>query len=272
MEQLRNARSNSASPLHLFAKVTLKERGSRREEAHASSGKGNQSLVTSVDPRTPISLPAEARVIADFTMPGQQPWKVDGEAFGSRPLVAGDILLGGNPTNPIARVMTYGAARRDLFWNRLKAAPGNENDSGALAATSRAGQMLSTPTVTLGGGKLHYLIQGRTRVYAAVDSHLMVEGPLHGRLVQKFDSGPKAEPRWVTHDLSPYGGHRVHVEFGPDGDGELQVLMVVEAAGQPKRQPATGSYEPTAAGRSPAEDAKEFQRAVAAANRWHGRG
>ena len=258
VDQCRDAKTNAAHPLHLFVAGPMDH--------------GAGSVATN-RPGAAISLPAEARVIADFTKPGRQPWKVDGEAFGSRPLATGDIVFSNNPTNPIVRMMTYGAARRDLFWSRLKTAPGNENDSGKLAATARSGQMLGTPTVTLGGGFLHYLIRGKAQVYAAVDSHLMIEGPLHGRLVQKFDSGPKPGPRWVTHDLSPYAGHRVHVEFGPDGDSELEVLMVVESSVAPKWQPAAESFEVMAAAvLSPAERANEFQLAVAAANRELSRG
>ncbi|HUR47341.1 MAG TPA: DUF1549 domain-containing protein, partial [Candidatus Saccharimonadales bacterium] len=254
---LNSAATNSTSPLHLFARVALKP-GADQVGRFAE-------LVSSNQLAKPIALPPDARVIADFSEPGRQPWKVDGPAFGLRPQFPGDILLGKDPANPIERIVTYGAARRDLFWNHLKAAPVNENDSGTLAATSRSGRMLSTPTVTLGVGKLHYLIQGKTRVYAGVDSHLMVEGPLHGRLVQVFDSGLKQEPRWVTHDLTPYSGHRVHVEFGPEGDGELSVLMVVEAAETPRWRPEPGSVSPSNEIRSLAEYSTELQTAVIAA-------
>ncbi len=169
--------------------------------------------------------------------------------------------------------MPYAAARRDLFWTGLKTAAGNENDSGRLGATARSGQMLRTPTVTLGVGKLHYLIRGKTRVYASVDSHLMNEGPLHGRLAQAFDGGLGA-PRWVTHDLTPYTGHRVHVEFGPDGAGELEILAVVEAAERPKWLPAgiRRGNEAEMAGKSDESIAADFQRALAAANRALSRG
>jgi len=250
-EQLRSAATNTTHPLHSFVVW------SRGGEAQTSSAVKDQSLVN--------STPTE-KVIADFTRPNQQPWKVDGEAFGKRPLKPGEIVLSNDATNPIARVMPYGAARRDLFWNGLKAASGNENDSGRLGATSRSGQMLRTPTVTLGVGKLHYLIKGKTRVYAAVDSHLMNEGPLHARLAHNFDGGPGAQPRWVTHDLTPYSGHRAHVEFGPDGGSELEVLMVVESAETPKWLPSTSAFAPGPTVSSPANYAKEFQRAVVAAN------
>jgi hypothetical protein len=201
-----------------------------------------------------------ARVIADYTRPGATVWKVDGEAFGPGPVRAGEMILGNSPDRPIAGVMPYGAAKRDLFWKGLKTAPGNENDVGRLAATSRAGQMLRTPTFTLEGGKLHYLIRGKTRAYAEVDSHLMNEGPLHAALAKTFES--LNTPRWVTHDLSAYIGHRVHVEFGPDGENELEILMVVEAAEAPK-------WLPSAAGIGPEKIASphDFQAALLKANK-----
>lgn len=219
-EHLRHAATNKESVLHEFAKRAA-------------------GLETECSPATrSFNLPEGARVIADYTRPDRQPWKVDGEVFGHRPLHAGEIVLSGDADNPIAQVMTYGAARRDPFWNRLKNAAGNENDSGRLAATARSGRMLRTPTVTLASGKVHYLIKGKTRVYAAVDSHLMVEGPLHGTLVKEFDSGDKNAPRWVTHDLSEYVGHRAHFEFGPDADRELEILMVVDSPAAPEWLPA----------------------------------
>jgi hypothetical protein len=267
--QLREAETNATHPLHSFLS------SSRRAEAQTSSVRLDQSLVTSA---------ATEKVIADFTRPNQQPWKVDGEAFGSGPLAVGDIILGNNPTNPIARVMPYAAARRDLFWAGLKTAAGNENDSGRLGATARSGQMLRTPTVMLGVGKLHYLIRGKTRVYASVDSHLMNDGPLHGRLAQGFD-GSLGAPRWVTHDLTPYSGHRVHVEFGPDGANELEVLAVVEAAEQPKWLPhgSRRGHEAEIAGNSDesassrrrlpaASTAEDLQRALVSANKALSRG
>lgn len=130
-------------------------------------------------PRDTLTVPVGGRVIADFMRPKVQPWKVDGEAFGRGPILEGTLLPGLTVAQPLAGIATFGAARRDPFWNRIKSSAGNEEDSGRLGATGRAGRMLRTPTVTLGSGRLHYLIRGRVRVYAAVDSHLMVDGPLH---------------------------------------------------------------------------------------------
>ena len=213
------------------------------------------------------SLPAGARVLADFTRLGQNPWKVDGEAFGSRPMLPGELIPGADPAQPLTRVMTYGAARRDAFWNRLSLVAGNEGDSGSLAATTRSGQMLRTPTFTLQSGKLRYLMRGKTRVYAAVDSHIMVTGPLHGRLIQSFNTGDSIQPQWVTHDLSLYSGHRTHIEFGPDGPSELEVLMVVESSETPTWKPVQPWHAPADV-QTPAAFAVAFQKSLNQACLW----
>ena len=258
VEHLQRASTNSASPLYLLAKVSLPP--DANSETHLEEALNAAHQVVSV------RFPAGTRVIADYTRSGVQPWKTDGEAFGNGPTAVGELILGHDIDNPIAGVMIHGAARRDLFWNRLTIAPGNENDSGRLGATGRAGQMLRTPTITLSTGKLHYLIQGKTRAYAAVDSHIMNEGPLHGHLAEVFESGSDKGPRWVTHDLTAYIGHRVHVEFGPEGSGELEILMVVESPETPQWQPPSGVFEPSPNTHTFVEIAREFQSAVATAN------
>lgn len=239
--QWQSAAGNPNHPLHAIAS---RYGATPTAPGQAIAANGTTSTVSS-------AFPPSARVIADFTAPGRTPWKTDGPGFGMRPLSAGDLVLGTNAFRPIVRVMAYGAASRDAFWNRLSLEPGNEAEAGSHAATARSGRMLRTPTVELTSGRLHYLIRGKTRVYAGVDSHIMVAGPLHGGLVAGFDGG--REPTWVTHDLTQYAGHRAHLEFAPDGDGDLDLLMVVESPEKPTFRPvapwqphfntATASFE-----------------------------
>ena len=253
---LETAAKDVRDPLHLVGKAMTDPNSEK--PAHFAD------LIKNAKPVTASALPADARVIVDFSNPKLQPWKVDGDAFGTRPLQVGDVCFGQNATNPIAQVMTYGATRRDPFWNKLKTAPGNEDDSGKLAATSRAGQMVVTPKFILGSGKLHYLIKGKARVYAAVDSHLMVEGPLHGQLVQTFGSTNNA-PTWFTHDLTRYSGQRTHLEFGPEGNSELEILMVVEADEKPAWLPGDAPWAPESPVKSPPQLAKSQQQALSVA-------
>ncbi|MEY3275764.1 MAG: hypothetical protein RL153_1030 [Verrucomicrobiota bacterium] len=172
---------------------------------------------------------APAFVVADFTRPGLTPWRTDGPGMGAGVVEAGRILPGTD------RIADHGGSRRDRFWDPMRVAAGNESDPGSLAATERSGRTLRTPSFKLASGKVHYLFRGKARVYAAVDSHLLIAGPLHGGLVARLDAGP--EPRWMTHDLSAYVGHRLHVEVAPDGDAPLDVFAVVDAAGAPAGMP-----------------------------------
>ncbi|MFO1459987.1 MAG: DUF1549 and DUF1553 domain-containing protein [Verrucomicrobiota bacterium] len=249
-------------------KAQLAEASSNRVHALHGFVRRLQNATPSETESNPSQPPNGLRVLANFTRPGLQPWKADGEAFGPGPLPAGSLLPGTRAEDPIAGVMTYGAARRDPFWNRLANAPGNEDDSGRLAATSRSGRMLRTPTFELADGHVHYLIRGRTRVYAAVDGHIMLEGPLHGILTKSFDSGSSSEPRWVSHDLSAYSGHRTHIEFGPDGDAPLEILAVAESPEVPAWNPVAGTVVLSTNHNSAADLAAEFGAVVAEACDW----
>ena len=97
----------------------------------------------------------------------------------------------------------------------------------------RAGRAFKTPKWTLKSGQVHYLIEGAGHVYAAVDSHAMVNGPLHGELAKDTGGNSDLPMRWITHDLSRYVGHRVHLEFSPKVGEDFRVLMVVEGAQRP---------------------------------------
>ena len=250
--QLKKAADSPAHPLHAFAILA--------RDPDAEKAERFPELLAKCRPPV-VAMPPDAKVIADFTKPGITPRKSDGPTFGARPLLAGKFVLG-NAERPIARVMPYGAASRDAFWNGLSLTPGTEMDSGSLGAAGRAGKTLLTPKFTLGVGRLHYLIRGKAQVYAGVDSHLMLTGPLHGVLVSNFDTG--AEARWVTHDLSPYSGHRLHLEFAPQGDAELDVLMVVESPTPPAWLPMM-PWQPKADAASLRAVAESLQADAAAA-------
>src|SRR5262249_11178803 len=121
-------------------------------------------------------------------------------------------------------------AELDPVWRGLKPAAGSEGEPGALGKVLRAGRTIRTPTFTVKGGKVFYLVRGKGLAYAAVGAHVLINGPLHGQLVLDLNAGP--ELRWVAHDLSAYKGHRAHVEFTATGD-DFAVSMVVQAEQAP---------------------------------------
>jgi hypothetical protein len=88
----------------------------------------------------------------------------------------------------------------------------------------------------------------------------MLEGPLHGVLTRSYDTGPADAPVWVSHDLTPYSGHRVHIEFGPDGDAPLEILQVMES----ETAPAAAPVDPLPVTLAKARTAKEFAEALEA--------
>ena len=224
-EQLQAAETNANHVLHPLASALRA----------SVSGKPFTIPTRAQEPLRP-KLPEDAHVQADFTVPNATTWRTDGPVFGNGVRAGGEVVLGqGN--GGIDRVMPFGAASRDHFWDRLALTPGTEMDSGTLGAAGRAGKNLLTPKFTLKSGKLHYLLRGKAQAYAGVDSHIMVNGPLHGRLTTSFDTGGSL--RWVTQDLSEYVGHRAHVEFAPKDQTDLDVLLVVESVEVPKWLPVT---------------------------------
>ncbi len=114
----------------------------------------------------------------------------------------------------------------------MKVAEDTERDHGRLGTWERSGQTLRTPELTLKSGRIWYLARGAGRAYAAVNSHLLIAGPLHGALLTEWTDGNKGW-RWVRHDLTAYQGHRMHFEFSPSGPGELAIAKVVESDQQP---------------------------------------
>ena len=222
--EMKRAQADDGHPLHFFSRIL--------HDPQSADPAGLQRLIDEFP--APMVLPAEVRVIADYTKADATPWKSDGPGFGTHALKVGEIVLGIRE-QAIARVMSHGAAVRDAFWKSLSLSPGTEMDSGAIAAESRAGKTLLTPTVVLGEGRLQLLLRGKAQIYAAVNSHIMVTGPLHGRLMSSHDTGDSL--RWITLDLSAYAGHRVHLEISPAEDSNLEVVMIVEAPNPPTWRP-----------------------------------
>jgi cytochrome c553 len=173
-----------------------------------------------------------AEVIVDYSALPPGAWMTNGPTFGRGPVRAGQLILGTEATSPL-EVAAYGAARRDPAWGDLGLATTSENDPARLGGWLRAGRTLKTPTFTLTSGYVHYLIKGAGDVYAAVDSHLMNNGPLHTALIKETGGNSELPTRWITHDLSRYVGHRVHLEFSPKEEEDFRVLMVVQGKDRP---------------------------------------
>ncbi len=168
-------------------------------------------------------------IIADYTRPNVTPFLQDGFAFGNGPVQAGTVLPGASAHAPVEGIVTQTCARRDEAWKDIK--PNGDGDPGALNSFQRSGQSLRTPEITLGSGQLWYLVRGAGHAYAVVNSHLMVGGPLHHKVLATWKDTSRWE--WVSQNLTGYPGQRAHIELLPDGTGPLEVAMVVESATKP---------------------------------------
>jgi hypothetical protein len=83
--------------------------------------------------------------------------------------------------------------------------------------------MLRTPTFVVTAPTLSMLVAGSGRAFVCIDSHRVVEGPLHGVSKQVIKTGGDWKVKVV--DLSGYVGQRAHVEFTPANDGAAPLAV-----------------------------------------------
>ena len=210
------------SPLYLLARAIFSDNPAK--DVPLQTIRDNWST----DLRSPVAN--DTHVIADFSDTLSTPWLTNGFSFGLSPRGVGSLSFSPVGTTPVLSIFTYGAAIRDPIWDSLSIHQENDNEPGAMASTERSNGMIRTPTVTLRHGLIHHYFVGKAKVYASVDSHIMMAGPLHKTLIKELESD---EPTWITHDLRDYKGHRVHFEFGPIGTAPCNVLQVVEGPNPP---------------------------------------
>jgi cytochrome c553 len=225
VEYLLAAQKNPADPLHLWAVLAR----DRRTDATEHWSKVIEQSLGHWRAKSEAAAAAmkSVRVIVDYANCSPADWIQDGFAFGTRPLRLGDVMVAGTEKQPTVEIAAYASADKDPLWDGLKLAAGVQNEPTRMSGWVRAGRTLHTKTFQLDKGKLYYLLKGSCRVYAEVDGHRTNNGPLHGKLITKFEAGDKF--RWVRHDLSAYRGRFAHVEFTPEGKSEFAVAMVVEA-------------------------------------------
>jgi hypothetical protein len=229
VQDLKAAEKDPGSPLHAFAKIAP----DAKADDPANFEKAFSPLLVGWQrERDAVPSPfAPDQIVADYSRAGATPWIADGFGFGLRPQRIGDAVFGADPEQPLLGIATRGAAVTDPAWKTLKA-EGGERDAGKLGSWDRSGRTLRTPDVTLASASLWYLVRGSGRAYAVVNSHLIINGPLHGALLKEW-AAKDDRWHWVEHRLPTYAGHRLHVEFSPMEGGELSVAMVVQADEMP---------------------------------------
>ncbi|WP_231953920.1 PSD1 and planctomycete cytochrome C domain-containing protein [Pirellulimonas nuda] len=202
---------------------------------------GRAALTRSTaDPPTATAAndPHNVRVLFDYAVAAPHEFMQDGFTFGQAIRQAGDLYLHHDGRHLELRVAQQASAAADPFWEILRNdSQPSVNGSGALDPATWSGRTLRTPTVMLDTGRVACLVRGGGQAFACVNSHRLLHGPLHGQNLVKFASPTDEDQReteelhWVRLDLTLHAGSRVCFEFAPNADCGLEVLRIVEVAG-----------------------------------------
>lgn len=188
-----------------------------------------------VNPKTTADSQPDDKTIIDYGKCVPENFLSDGFTFGLAPRQRGALVLDqSNQQVPITALLE-GAARRDSLWDELVDAPSPKmNQKNKLRSFPRSGRTLRTPTFEV-RGPVSYRVMGNCWVYACVDSHRMLFGPLHGSTLKKVSANSKNQPQWITHNLSRYKGHRIHLEFTTLDKEPLEVYQIKHSAPNPEQ-------------------------------------
>ena len=243
--ELDAARADQKHPLHgLFqgSPVAPRQEASNKDAAATAPSPTQSTLDSSSRFVSRSETATLENLVVDFVNLPEGRTLEDGVSFGLQPVPPGRFEIRGPADQKQFSVATIGGWERDLFWKEIKLAGGVEADNGTLGGWQRHGRMVRTPEFTLTKGTVWTLVRGSVRSYAAVNSHLIVVGPLHGALLREFKHDKPNEWHWVGHSLEGYRGHRLHLELSPADDAECSIAMVVQQDSQPTMPTVTWSW------------------------------
>ncbi|TWT78067.1 Planctomycete cytochrome C [Posidoniimonas polymericola] len=173
--------------------------------------------------------PVTARTLVDFAALPAGEFRQDGYGFGPSVRDAAELYLAGAGESTLCAA-GHASAAFDPFWLDLEnVSQPYVNSPGKLDPSVWGGRTLRTPTVKLQSGEVYVLVRGGGNVFACVDTHRTLAGPLHQETLVAFGQPEGSDtPHWVAMRLGRYAGSSVHFEFCPVDDGALEVLRVVE--------------------------------------------
>ena len=213
---LNAAADTSGHPLQTVAKAIL----ANRPPAVASNPRNLQE-----DP--------SFKILDDYTQEAPTSWLQAGSSFGNGPSRIGQIQINLNGTQPFDGVTTQTSARRHECFAGITHR--GDSDPGALKGFNGSGQTLRTREFTVETAKVWCLVRGAGSAYAALNSHHMIAGPLHGALFKTWKHSDQWQ--WIELNLSNYKGHRLHIELAPGDDNLFEVAMIAACETAPALPP-----------------------------------
>ena len=195
-------------------------------QAIATPDQVAEAPTASCDEVTPPSI----EMIVDYSQLAPEKWLPDDVSYGLAPRSPGSVAISRGTTAPRIEFAERGAAVFDPAWDVRTLAAEHQLEPGAVGNVVRPGRTLYTPNFTV-QGKVYVLVRGVGQVYATVDQHALIAGPLHGVLVGGLNT--EGAWRWVERDLSEYGGRTAHLEFTPAKEQTIEVSAVAQGATPP---------------------------------------
>jgi len=273
VEAVQAAADDPTAWLHLWSLASDNPADRARQAERVS-----QAPLQNRPPQNVRDLGPGVEILVDYANPGPEDFLPDGFAFGRGPVQAGSVQWNARPSKSPqdsaspnlamnnATVAEWSAARFDPAWEGLELAPGTDRDPGRLN-WMQSGRTLRTRTFAVpAAGKIYSLVRGSGHAYAAVHTHRMNNGPLHGAFLATWKG--TGQLQWIEHRLATYVGQRVHLEFTPESpsDGqpaEFEVLLVVGADRPPPLpQPERAWFAALAkdfANKAPSALARDYQ-------------
>lgn len=156
----------------------------------------------------------------------------DGHAFFQRR--QGSVDLAQN----LGERLAFDAAVYEPLFDGLSITESQRESSGR--DWDPAGRTLHSPSFVPESGEVHLLVRGAFDLFASIDSHRLVHGPLHQVTVMRqrrpqTEDGPGEDLpwRWVHLNLTDYVGERVHLELTPRRGSKVAMARAIEGAAPP---------------------------------------
>jgi hypothetical protein len=217
VSHLLDAAADASDPFHHWAKAA--QDALTADSVHVAQG------------ILPVAVGSKGeRVVLDYATSTSADWMPDDVTFGPGPVRPGELLLRAEAGKPVVHFAEQAAAVFDRTWDGLQVAPDAQSDAEALGRRMRAGRTIRTPSFAI-TGKVFCLLKGTGLAYLALDSHTLIAGPLHGKLVVDFRTDYKLG--WVAYDVAAYKGHWAHLELTAGEGADLAVVKVVQGTEAP---------------------------------------
>jgi len=154
----------------------------------------------------------QAVLFEDFKKNGYRDWFITGQAFGSAPSMAADVVLEGSDL-PVRKLIGSGVAHSGLVSDRLQGA-------------------LRSRTFTIEKKHILYRVLGHGgRVNLIIDGYQQIRNPIYGGLTFAV----KHDDHWSWHvqDVAMWVGQKAYIEVLDDGDGYIALDRILFADGGP---------------------------------------